>query len=98
MLTTAFLAAVVAAVAAIVFIATKLFAEPKPKEENFVCSRCNALSRHTNRTIEAWRAGKTKFYCDACHLTWLRSHHSPRPVPGPATARLSPCGLGGRPP
>ncbi|MGI0134559.1 MAG: hypothetical protein ACREBW_06350, partial [Candidatus Micrarchaeaceae archaeon] len=29
---------------------------------------------HTPRTIEAWRAGKTKFFCNACHGQWLRSH------------------------
>ncbi|HEY4143540.1 hypothetical protein [Pinirhizobacter sp.] len=41
-----------------------------PKERAFRCKRCHAVTTHTSRTIEAWRSGKTQFYCDACHSTW----------------------------
>lgn len=29
--------------------------------------------RHNGRTIEAWRSGKTKFFCQTCHAKWLQS-------------------------
>jgi len=45
----------------------------QPKERAFKCSRCSAVSAHTPRTIEAWRAGKTTFFCNSCHGQWLRS-------------------------
>lgn len=48
---------------ALVAIAMFLFFGRKrqPKERAFKCSRCSAVSAHTPRTIEAWRAGKTTF-------------------------------------
>jgi hypothetical protein len=45
----------------------------RPKQQSYRCSRCSATSMHTARTIEAWRRGKTKFFCDACHGEWLRA-------------------------
>lgn len=44
-----------------------------PKEKNFKCARCGVVSSHTERTIEAWRNNKTKFFCSACHTKWLKS-------------------------
>lgn len=60
---------------ALVAIAMFLFFGRKrqPKERAFKCSRCSAVSAHTPRTIEAWRAGKTTFFCNSCHGQWLRS-------------------------
>jgi hypothetical protein len=39
----------------------------------FQCSRCGTAARHTDRTSDAWRSGKTKFFCQACHTKWLQS-------------------------
>lgn len=64
----------IAVAAAIVlgFVA-KFLPRRQPKSQFFKCSRCNAASRHNDRTIEAWRNNKTKFFCQACHAKWLQS-------------------------
>jgi hypothetical protein len=54
-------------------LVAKLLPKRQPKEKFFKCSRCNAVSRHTERTMEAWRNNKTKFFCQACHVKWLES-------------------------
>jgi len=41
-----------------------------PKEREFRCRRCRAVTPHNCRTIEAWRSGKMEFSCDACHRAW----------------------------
>ena len=51
----------------------KFFLKRQPKEKHFRCARCGAISPHTERTIEAWRNSKTKFFCPACHAKWLQS-------------------------
>lgn len=51
----------------------KLLPKRQPKEKHFKCARCGTISRHTERTIEAWRNNKTKFFCQACHVKWLES-------------------------
>ena len=51
----------------------KLLPKRQPKETRFKCSRCGAVSQHTERTIEAWRNNKTKFFCQSCHAKWLQS-------------------------
>jgi len=51
----------------------RLLPKSRPKEKNFKCSRCRTFSPHTERTIEAWRKKKTKFFCQACHARWLQS-------------------------
>ncbi|WP_281783402.1 hypothetical protein [Sinimarinibacterium flocculans] len=72
---------VAVAIAIAVVVALSLFGRKRqPKERTFKCSRCSAVSAHTPRTIEAWRAGKTKFFCNSCHGQWLRSQpQQPRP-------------------
>jgi len=62
-------------IAVIVVVVIVLFFLPrkKPKEKEFKCARCSKIAPHTNRTIEAWRDGKTKFFCNACHAQWLRT-------------------------
>ena len=64
------------AVVAVVVLAlvAKLLPKRQPPEKFFKCSRCHTLTRHNNRTIEAWRIGKPKFFCQACHTKWLQSH------------------------
>jgi transposase-like protein len=64
---------VVASIVALIVVIALLRARKKPKEKYFTCARCSANSVHTNRTIEAWRNGKTKFFCNACHAKWLQS-------------------------
>jgi len=44
-----------------------------PPQPSFSCGRCHTLTKHNNRTIEAWRDGKTKFFCPACHTKWLQT-------------------------
>jgi hypothetical protein len=63
---------VVVSVIVLGFVA-KLLPKSQPKSQFFKCSRCNATSRHNDRTIEAWHNNKTKFFCQACHAKWLQS-------------------------
>jgi hypothetical protein len=58
---------------AVILIAVRLFSGRRPKEQSFRCSRCSTASLHSARTIEAWRRGKTKFFCNSCHGEWLRN-------------------------
>ena len=64
--------AVVAAVAVLGFV-VKLLPKHKPPSPVFQCGRCGTAARHNERTTEAWRSGKTKFFCQACHAKWLQS-------------------------
>ena len=67
----------------LLFLISKFFSKPQspkprisraqPKEKQFQCARCGAISSHTERTIEAWRNKKTKFFCQTCHSKWLAS-------------------------
>lgn len=63
------------AIATIVVLTLVALLWPKrqPPEKSFTCSRCRTVTRHSNRTIEAWRSGKPKFFCQACHTKWLHS-------------------------
>jgi predicted CxxxxCH...CXXCH cytochrome family protein len=74
------LAVIAAIVAAKWFFARRRL----PPEKTFRCGRCSAVEAHSARTIEAWRAGKTKLFCGSCHAKWLQSQ--PR---GPRTLRTS---------
>jgi hypothetical protein len=65
-------------VAAIIVVGTvavaRFFAGGKrPPQQSFRCGRCHTSSMHTARTIEAWRNGKTKFFCNSCHGEWIRN-------------------------
>ena len=56
-----------------------LFGKRKvPEQKTFRCARCSQPSQHTPRTINAWRDGKTRFFCNACHSEWVRSHPHPQ--------------------
>ena len=63
------------AVAALVGLGlvAKLIPQRMPPQKSFKCSRCGTAALHNNRTAEAWRNGKAKFFCQACHLKWLQS-------------------------
>ena len=73
---------VVGVILGILFLGALVFARfgarPQvPKDRFFNCWRCKALTPHNRRTIDAWRLGKTRFFCGACHSTWLKSHPAP---------------------
>ena len=79
----------------IIFLAVIVFARfgsrPRvPKDKFFNCWRCKALTPHTQRTIEAWRNGKTRLFCGACHAHWLQSHPPPASQPRPITGGYRP--------
>jgi hypothetical protein len=59
---------------------TKLGSNRQPPTQFFKCARCNTITRHTSRTIEAWRNSKTTFFCQACHTKWLQSRPSQEQV------------------
>lgn len=44
-----------------------------PDQKTFRCARCSKTFPHTSRTIDAWRDGKSKFFCNSCHSEWVRS-------------------------
>ena len=75
---TLFSLAIVAIV--VLTLVAMLWPKRQPPEKSFTCSRCRAVTRHSNRTVEAWRSGKPKFFCQACHSKWLRSHPPPEHV------------------
>ncbi len=54
-------------------LVSKFLPKRRPKEMHLKCARCGAVSQHTERTIEAWRNNKTKFFCQSCHSQWLQS-------------------------
>jgi hypothetical protein len=63
---------IIAGVIVLSFV-SRLLPKRQPKEKTFKCTRCGVVSRHTERTIEAWRNHKVKFFCPACHAKWLQS-------------------------
>lgn len=73
----------------VMFFAGKHFSKKLPKETHFECARCGTLARHTDRTIDAWRNNKTTFFCQSCHLKWVRARAPREREPGtsPAGAR-----------
>jgi hypothetical protein len=64
---------VVIAGVVILGVIAKLMPKRQPPSPVFKCSRCGTASRHNNRTAEAWRNGKTRFFCQSCHAQWLQS-------------------------
>ena len=60
-------------VVAIVALGAKLRPKRMPPVAVFQCTRCGTATRHSDRTAEAWRMGKTTFFCHACHAKWLAS-------------------------
>ena len=61
------------AVAGIVVLARFFGGVRRPKRQSFRCARSSTGAMHTARTIEAWRRGKTEFFCNSCHGERLRS-------------------------
>jgi len=46
----------------------------KPPTDDFICARCRKKESYSPRTIEAWRQGFKKLYCQNCHQIWLRNN------------------------
>ena len=63
-----------------------LFRPKRPPHKSFKCTRCSIVSAHNDRTIQAWRGGAKKLFCDSCHRIWLSSqpnlHKQSRPSQG----------------
>src|SRR5690606_35533747 len=51
----------------------KLIPKRMPPQKSFKCGRCGISTSHNDRTAEAWRNGKTKYFCQACHSKWIQS-------------------------
>jgi hypothetical protein len=65
---------VIAVVAFIGFgLVGKLTPKRMPPQKSFKCGRCGIAAQHNDRTAEAWRNDKKKFFCQACHAKWLQS-------------------------
>lgn len=61
--------------ALLIFIVLSFFkGGKKPQEEAFECARCKQHEKYTPRTIEAWRKGFNKIYCNKCHQLWLKNN------------------------
>jgi hypothetical protein len=56
-----------------VFLVSKIFGKRTPKESSFSCTKCRKREHHSQRTLRAWRDGKHRFFCIACHQTWIRT-------------------------
>jgi hypothetical protein len=63
---------IIVGVVALLLLPRILRRSRQPKETRFRCAKCATISPHSTRTIEAWRAGKTKLFCANCHAEWLR--------------------------
>lgn len=57
----------------VVGLFSRLIPKRMPSSKAFKCGRCGVQTLHTSRTAEAWRNGKTKFFCQSCHHKWLLS-------------------------
>lgn len=68
---------IIFAIAVVAFVgfalAAKHIPQRMPPQKSFKCGRCGIDAPHNNRTAEAWRNDKKKFFCQACHAKWLQS-------------------------
>lgn len=71
---------------AVLAMVAKWLPKRRPPSAAFQCSRCGASARHDDRTAEAWRSGKKKFFCQACHAKWLQSRSAPERGSGSSRA------------
>ena len=60
------------ALVVILLVSKALFGkQPIPPTKSFRCARCSTVEEYGPRTLEAWRKGIKKLYCQNCHRTWL---------------------------
>ena len=67
------IAVIVVATVALPLVLIGLISKSVPKDKTFRCARCKSIAPHSQRTINAWRKSKKKFFCDACHVKWLET-------------------------
>ena len=67
---------IIGAVVALVLLNNFLRSNRRPESSTFSCHRCKKTGTHSQRTINAWRDGKTHFFCNDCHQVWLRNNPS----------------------
>lgn len=48
-----------------------------PSLRRFVCEHCATPTVHNERTLGAWRNGKSRFFCDRCYGEWSQQHSAP---------------------
>jgi len=65
---------IIAAVVIGIFVLKFIFGGKKPKNKTFTCARCKTVEKYSPRTIEAWRRGFNKIYCQQCHKLWLQNN------------------------
>ena len=73
---------------AVIALVVKFLPKRKPPSPVFRCGRCGTSARHDQRTSQAWRDGKSKFFCQACHAKWLQTR-PPRERESAAAARAN---------
>ena len=59
----------VVAIVVLFFILSKR--NKHPPTDSFSCARCRKQEPYSPRTMDAWRRGFNKIYCQACHKLWL---------------------------
>lgn len=74
----------------LVAVVLRLLPTRRPPTPVFQCARCRKASRHSARTEQAWREGKTRFFCADCHQHWRASQPAGAPE-RTARARGSGC-------
>ncbi|MFQ3229300.1 hypothetical protein [Reinekea sp.] len=73
------LVGIVLGVVFILFLAAKFFGNNKmPPTKAFRCAGCKKNEAYSKRTIEAWRNGYKRIYCQACHVKWLKNNPNTR--------------------
>lgn len=45
-----------------------------PPTKVFRCAGCKKNEAYSKRTIEAWRNGYKRIYCNVCHQKWLKNN------------------------
>lgn len=68
-------------------MAVRASAEASPASKVFRCARCGTRARHTTRTVEVARRGQSRFFCDACHASWLKTRASQRAARRPSKVK-----------
>ncbi|WP_460240249.1 hypothetical protein [Aurantivibrio infirmus] len=65
---------IVAGIALIVILFLLVKGGKRPPTKTFICARCKKEEIYSTRSIEAWRKGFQKIYCQNCHILWLRNN------------------------
>jgi hypothetical protein len=64
----------------LMLLKTVLSKKPMPPSKTFRCAKCSAIENYGPRTIEAWRKGVKKLYCQSCHRAWLNKQPKQLPL------------------